>query len=65
MTKKPSDPKSAVSMRFLPFNSRAAYSTDFRSCTFSRGGFFKSLSEEILEAFLKAFPSFLDVSYIM
>jgi hypothetical protein len=46
-------------------NSPAAYSTDFRSCTFSMGGFFKSLSEEILEAFLKAFPSFLDVSYIM
>jgi len=62
MTKKPSDPKRAVSMPFYLI--LQAYSTDFRSCTFSRGGFFKSFSEDILKAFEKHFPSFLDVSYI-
>merc|ERR1711990_1380838 len=48
MTKKPSDPKSAVSVFYLILQ---AYSTDFRSCTFSVGGFFKSLYEDILEGF--------------
>jgi len=62
MTKKPSDPKSAVSVFYLILQ---AYSTDFRSCTFSGGGFFKSLCEDILLRFLKKLvPSFLDVSYI-
>merc|ERR1711990_612934 len=48
MTKKPSDPKSAVSVFYLILQ---AYSTDFRSCTFSRGGFFKSLCGDILKGF--------------
>jgi len=50
-------------MCFLPYSS-SAYSTDFRSCTFSRGAFFQKLDN--LKAFLKKtnIPSFLDVSYI-
>jgi len=39
MTKKPSDPKSAVGISFLSYS---YYSTDFRSFTLSKEGFSRS-----------------------
>ena len=36
-----------------------AYSTDFRSCTFSRGGFSKDCLKILSKLFEKPFPSFL------